>query len=102
MLPESTASTDAQRSAGDRGVFLLAIFDLLKTVLFLVGAAGIFHLVDRNTHVELTRLLHVFRINGDHALIRDLLLKANLITDPDKRIGDQPRPALGGHDQPGA
>ena len=73
-------------SAGSQGIFLIAVFDLIKAVLFLVGAAGVFHLADRNTHVELTRLLHVFRINGDHALIRNLLLKANLITNPDKRI----------------
>ena len=86
ILPKRAAPTGAQGPADNRGIFLIAIFDLLKAVLFLVGAAGIFHLVDRNTHVELTRLLHVFRISGDHAFIRSLLVKANLITDPDKRI----------------
>ena len=82
VLPEKAPP----RSAGSRGILLIAVFDLIKAALFLVGAAGVFHLVDRNTHVELTRLLHVFRINGDHAFIRNLLVKANLISDPDKRI----------------
>ncbi len=86
ILPERAAPTEAPRSAGRRGIFLIAVFDLVKAVLFLVGTAAVFHLVDRDTRVELTRLLHVFRINGDHAFIRNLLLKANLITDPDKRI----------------
>ena len=76
----------AKRSAGDRGVLFIAVFDLVKAVFFLVAAVGVFHLVDRDTHVELTRLLHVFRISGDHRLVRSLLRKANVITDPDKRI----------------
>ena len=41
----------AKKSAENGGIFLIAVFDLVKAVLFLV-AAGIFHLVDRNTHVE--------------------------------------------------
>ena len=71
---------------GNGGIFLIAVFDLVKAVLFLVAAAGVFHLVDRNTHVELTRLLHVFRLSGDHAFVKRLLGKADDITDPDKRI----------------
>jgi uncharacterized membrane protein (DUF2068 family) len=86
ILREGAAPTVAQRSAGSRGIFLIAVFDLLKAVLFLVGAAGVFLLVDRSTHVELTRLIHLFRINGDHAFIKNLLVKFNLITNPDKRI----------------
>ena len=42
--------------------------------------------MDRNTQVELTRLLHVFRLSGDHVLLKDLLLKANVISNPHKRI----------------
>ena len=75
-----------RRGARNQGIFFIAVFDLVKALLFLVAAVGVFHLVDRNTHVELTRLLHVFRVDGDHAFVRDLLLKANVITDPDKRI----------------
>ncbi len=72
--------------AGNRGIVFIAVFDLVKAVFFLVAAVGVFHLVDRNTHVQLTRLLHAFRLNGDHAFIKGLLLKANVITDPGKRI----------------
>ena len=76
----------AKERVGNGGIFLIAVFDLVKAVLFLVAAAGVFHLVDRNTHVELTRLLHVFRLSGDHAFVKRLLGKADDITDPDKRI----------------
>lgn len=82
----ASAIVMSERAAGNRGILFIAVFDLVKAVLFLVAAAGVFHLVDRNTHVELTRLLHVFRLNGDHAFVRNLLLKANVITNPDKRI----------------
>ncbi len=80
------AFATAKREAGDRGIILIAVFDLIKALLFLVVAVGVFHLVNRDTHVELTRLLHVFRLDGDHEFIRGLLLKANVITNPDKRI----------------
>ena len=76
----------SKKSAENGGIFLIAVFDLVKAVFFLIAAAGIFHLVDRNTHVELTRLLHTFRLNGDHEFVRGLLLKAGVVTDSDKRI----------------
>lgn len=76
----------ARVEKGSRGLYLIAIFELVKTVLFLVAAAGVFHLVKRDTQVELTRLLHAFRISGDSHFIKDLLLRANVITDPGKRI----------------
>ena len=41
-----------KKSAEGGGIFLIAVFDLVKAVLFLVAVAGIFHLVDRHTHVE--------------------------------------------------
>lgn len=71
---------------GNKGLFLIAIFELVKTALFLVVAAGVFHLVNRDAQVELTKLLHAFRISGDSHLVKDLLLKANLLTDPRKRV----------------
>ena len=75
-----------EKAARSRGILFIAVFDLIKAVLFLIAAVGVFHLVGRDTHVQLTRLLHVFRLDGDHAFVRDLLLKANVITNPDKRI----------------
>ena len=74
------------KRAGDKGLYLIGVFEIVKTVLFLIAAAGVFHLVNRNTQVELTKLLHAFRISGDRAFIKGLLLKANLMTDPGKRI----------------
>ena len=84
--PSPAVPAAATMPGANRGIFLIAVFDLVKAVLFLVAAAGMFHLVNRNTQVELTRLLHVFRLSGDHALIKNLLLKANVISDPSKRI----------------
>ena len=82
----AAAPAAATMSATERGIFFIAVFDLIKGVLFLVVAAGVFHLVNRDTQVELTRLLHVFRLSGDHVLVKGLLLKAKVISDPDKRI----------------
>ena len=76
----------ARVRAGNRGLLLIAIFEVFKAVLFLVAAAGVFHMVKRDTQVEMIKLLHAFRISGDRAFIKDLLLRANVITDPTKRI----------------
>ena len=76
----------AEVRAGNRGLLLIGGFELFKAVFFVVAAAGVFHLVKRDTQVELIKLLHAFRISGDHAFIKDLLLRSNVITDPAKRI----------------
>ena len=75
-----------EEHTGNKGLFLIAVFELVKTVLFVVAAAGVFHLVNRDTQVELTKLLHAFRISGDSHFVKDMLLRANVITDPGKRI----------------
>lgn len=67
-------------------MFLIAVFNLIKAVLFVIAAAGVFHLVNRDTHVELARLLQAFRLDGDRVFFKTLLLKANVITDPGKRV----------------
>ena len=56
-LPVAPAKSRAENG----GIFLIAVFDLVKAGLFLVATAGVFHLIDRNTQVALTRLLHAFR-----------------------------------------
>ncbi len=76
----------AEAQAGNRGLLLIAIFELFKAVLFVIAAVSIFHMVNRNTQVELLKLLHAFRVSGDRVFIKDLLLRANVITDPAKRI----------------
>ena len=68
---------------GSQGLMLIAIFELVKTLLFLMAGAGVFHLVHRDTQVELIKLLHVFRISGDQRFVKAALLKADLM-DPYK------------------
>ncbi len=77
------ASAKARALKENGGLFLIAVFELVKTVLFLVAAAGVLHMVNRSTQVELTKLLHVFRVNGDWKLVKLMLTKADLI-DPYK------------------
>ena len=70
----------------NQALYFIGVYKLIKTVLFLIAAAGIHHLVHRDTQVELTRFLHVFRISGDGRIAKELLLKANVIDDPRKKI----------------
>ena len=76
----------AEPPAGNRGLLIIAVFEVVKAVLFVVAAAGVFHLVKRDTQVELIKLMHAIRISGDQAFVKDLLLRSKLITDPTKRI----------------
>lgn len=69
---------------GNKGLLLIAVFELVKTVLFLIAAAGMFHLVNRDTQLELRKLLHVFRISGDSHFVAGLLPKAADFIDPHK------------------
>ena len=85
-VPDAPVHVRAEAHTGNGGIFFIAIFELVKAVLFVIAAAGVFHLVNRDTEVELTKLLHVFRISGDSHFVKDALLRANLITDPTKRI----------------
>lgn len=81
--PVAHAPSAAQALKGNGGLFLIAVFEVVKALLFLVAAAGVFHMVNRDTQVELTKFLHVFRISGDWRLVKPLLTKADLI-DPYK------------------
>ena len=85
-VPDTSVHGVAEEYTGNGGIFFIAIFELIKTVLFVVAAAGVFHLVNRDTEVELTKLLHIFRISGDSHFVRDALVRANLITNPTKRV----------------
>ncbi len=73
----------AVAAADSKGLMLIAIFELVKTLLFLLAGAGVFHLVNRDTRVELIKLLHVFRVNGDLRIVKALLGRADVI-DPYK------------------
>ena len=76
----------SEEHTGNKGLFLIAVFEVIKAGLFVVAAAGVFHLVNRDTQVELTKLLHAFRISGDSRFVKEMLVKADVITNPTKRI----------------
>ena len=84
--PDQPAVVRPEEHTGNKGLFLIAVFEVIKAGLFLVAAAGVFHLVNRDTEVELTKLLHAFRISGDSHFVKEALLKADLITNPTKRV----------------
>ena len=89
---ESTANavvpvpTSVSKKTGSQALQAIGLFKLLKALLFFAGAAGMFHLVHRDTEVEMNRLLRVFRINHDTSFVKAALLNANLLDDPHKRI----------------
>ena len=43
-------------------------------------------MLHKDTGVELGKLLHAMRISGDQAFVKSLLLKANVIEDPQKKV----------------
>ena len=87
-----TSTTAPPKSAAritrhdNEALYFIGIYKIIKTVLFLIAAVGVHHLVHRDTQVELTRFLHVFRLSGDGRIAKEMLLKANVIDDPRKKI----------------
>ena len=59
----------------NEALYFIGIYKVIKTVLFLIAAAGVHHLVHRDTQVELTHFLHVFRVSGDGRIVKNVLLK---------------------------
>ena len=86
ITPVIPAPVSATVRHDNEALYFIGIYKVIKTVLFLIAAAGIHHMVHRDTQVELTRFLHVFRVSGDGRIAKDLLLKANVIDDPRKKI----------------
>lgn len=82
----ATASAAKVVRHDNEALYFIGIYKIIKTVLFLIAAAGIHHMVHRDTQVELTRFLHVFRVSGDGRIVKNVLLKANVIDDPRKKI----------------
>lgn len=65
---------------------VIAIFKLAKAALVFAAAFGLFRMVNKDTEVEVKKIIHVFRIQDDSKIARTILLKANVIDDPHKRI----------------
>ena len=84
-LPPAPAAV-ARARHDKEALYFIGIYKIVKTVLFLIAAASFHHMINRDTHLELTRFLHVFRLSGDGRITKELLLKANVIDDPHKKI----------------
>ena len=80
-----TAAAAAKR-AGNQALAMIAVFKLAKALLFFAVAFGLLRMIDKDTAGELRKLLHVFRIDGDRGFIKDLLVKANVIENPQKKL----------------
>ncbi len=80
------APAAAQHQTNSQAMFLVGVFELFKALLFLAAAFGLLRMVHKDTGVELGKLLHALRVSGDLVFVKSLLLKANLIQDPQKRV----------------
>lgn len=85
-VPAVPEEERAKRRREDATIRYIASFKLAKAVLFLAAALGLFRLVHKDTQVEVRKVLHAIRIDGDGAFAKQVLLKANLIDDPKKKI----------------
>ena len=72
--------------AENRTLLVIGAFKVLKASLFLIAALSVFHIVHRDTQLELRKVLHAFRISGDREFARQLLLKANGVDAPRKEL----------------
>jgi uncharacterized membrane protein (DUF2068 family) len=67
-------------------LFVIGVFKIIKATLFLVAALSVFHIVHKDTQIELRQVLHAFRISGDREFVKQLLLKANVVTTSRKEF----------------
>ncbi len=77
---------DAVKRAGNQALLFIAVFKLLKALLFFAVAFGLLRMIHKDTAVELKKLLHVFRIDGDREIIRSLLEKSTSFEDKQKML----------------
>ena len=74
------------KQTNSQAMVFVGILEMFKAVLFLSAAFGLLRMVHKDTGVELGKLLHALRISGDQAFVKNLLLKANVIEDPQKKV----------------
>ncbi len=72
--------------AGNRGLLLIALFKLGKALLFFAVAFGVMRMGNKDTQVEVKKILHMFRMHDDGKIAREILLKANVIDSSHMRI----------------
>ncbi len=83
VLPETASA----KRAGNQALLFIAVFKLLKALLFFAVAFGLLRMLHKDTEVELLKLVHVFRIDSDRAFIKTLLTKATDLQDRQKMVG---------------
>ena len=71
--------------ASDQAIFYIAAFKLVKALLFFAAAMGLFRMVNKDNKVEIAKILHAVRIDGDSRFAKMVLVEAK-ITDPQKKI----------------
>jgi uncharacterized membrane protein (DUF2068 family) len=74
------------KRAGNQAITAIAIFKLAKAALCLAAAIGLFSVLHHDTQDEARKLLRVFRISGDRHFAKEILIKADLITLPKKKL----------------
>ena len=80
------AAAGAAKRAGNQALAMIAVFKLLKALLFFAAAFGLLRMVGKDTEVELRKFVHVFRVDSDRAFIKSALEKASGISDGQKRF----------------
>ncbi len=80
------AAAVAAKRAGNQALVFIAVFKLMKALLFFAVAFGLLRMVHKDTEVELRKLVHVFRIDGDRAFIKNFLTKAAGFKDQQKML----------------
>ena len=77
----------AAKRAGNQALLIIAVFKLAKALLFFAVAFGLLRIVHKDTEVELRKFVHVFRIDSERGIVKDLLVKAGAITPGQKKVG---------------
>lgn len=76
----------AVKRAGNQALAMIAIFKLLKALLFFAVAFGLLRMLHKDTEVELRKLVHVFRLDSDRAIIKSVLTSAADFKDNQKML----------------
>ncbi len=69
-----------------RTLLVIGAFKIIKASLFLIAALSVFHIVHRDTQLEMRKVLHAFRISGDREFAKQLMLKANVVDASRKEL----------------
>ena len=81
------AEAVAAKRAGNQALAMIAVFKLAKAILFFAVAFGLLRIVHKDTEVELRKFVHVFRIDSERGIVKDLLERAGAITPGQKKVG---------------